>query len=246
MARGPCTCKEANPWGLIPRVWLPRGFFHRRLQEPYVTPAAAAAAAAAAASAAAASAADASASGGSTKKRKREPLLIASPSAASSSSSSAAAAAAATPAAAGLSFAPHTPGTSYPPGSIGAEFGVPYSLFAPAAKAPGGSSEESAEAAAEKEKEEAAAAAAAAAAGPTSHAWYVAEVLEHRLKRGKAGAHEFRVRWVGLRPNDRRHKKWHPFSIFRTEGHEGLVPGETVCTLVDVKVAAFMKKHKIT
>ncbi len=85
----------------------------------------------------------------------------------------------------------------------------------------------------------------AAADKPLTHAWYVAEVLEHRLKGGKPGAHEFRVRWVGLKPNDRRHKTWHPAEIFCTEGAEGMLPGELTCTLVDAKVGAFMEKSGI-
>ena len=94
-------------------------------------------------------------------------------------------------------------------------------------------------------EEEGAAAAAAAEQQPLSHSWYVAEVLEHRLWRGKAGRHEFRVRWVGLRPNDRRHKKWHSLSIFCSYGADGCLPGETTCTLVDSKIGDFMARHKI-
>ena len=204
LERGPCTCKDSNAWGIIPRVWLPRGFFFKRLQGPYVTAAAAASAAAAPASA---------------RKRKREPLCISTP--------AAAAGAAAAPASAGAG-APsvHT---------IGAEFGVPAELFAPQPLSLGEGAEE----------EEGAAAAAAAEQQPLSHSWYVAEVLEHRLWRGKAGRHEFRVRWVGLRPNDRRHKKWHSLSIFCSYGADGCLPGETTCTLVDSKVGDYMAKHKI-
>ncbi len=237
MARGPCTCKEKNSWGLIPRVWLPRGFFHRRLQEPYVSAASAE-----------------GGSGGSSRKRKRESLLLISTPTAPVGLAAAADA---------LPVLPAAP----PVHTIGAEFGVAADLFAPAPRriegagggggskaggAAGGSGEEEQGGVAEEEEEEeeekearGAAQAAAAAQQPLCHSWYVAEVLEHRLKRGKAGAHEFRVRWVGLRPNDRRHRAWHPFSMFATFGAEGCMPGETTCTLVDAKIGAFMQKQGI-
>jgi hypothetical protein len=82
----------------------------------------------------------------------------------------------------------------------------------------------------------------AVAAAAQSFAWYVAEVVEHRLH-GKRQRLQFRVRWVGLRKTDRRHKKWHSVEIFKTEGAEGRLPGEVTCTLIDAKVGAYMEKH---
>ena len=208
LERGPCTCKDSNAWGIIPRVWLPRGFFFKRLQGPYLSAAAAA-----------------GPGSSSARKRRREPLCISTP----EGGASAPAASAATAAAAAAAVPPPSART------IGQEFGVPLELFAPAPLALGEGGEE----------EEGAAAAAAAEQQPLCHSWYVAEVLEHRLWRGKAGRHEFRVRWVGLRANDRRHRKWHPFSTFASFDADGCLPGETTCTLVDSKIGDYMALHKI-
>ena len=181
-------------------------------------------------------------------------LLISTPSAPSASAGAGASASAS----AFLPTAPALPAVH----TIGAEFGVAADLFAPLALARkgggggggagggggGGGEGEEAEAEGEaivEDDVEGAAEAAAAAEQPLCHSWFVAEVLEHRLKRGRAGAHEFRVRWVGLRPNDRRHKTWHPFSMFATYGADGTMPGELTCTLLDDKIGSFMEKHRI-
>ena len=78
----------------------------------------------------------------------------------------------------------------------------------------------------------------------SKHAWYVSKVLEHRY-RWKRRALEFRVAWVGFRPNSRHNKRWHSVDIFKTEGVEGMLPGEVTCTLFDAKIAAYMKLHGI-
>ena len=78
-----------------------------------------------------------------------------------------------------------------------------------------------------------------------AEAWFVDKVLEHRIRGIKKVKVEFRVKWKGLPLTDRRHKKWHPLEIFRTEGVDGLIPGEVSCTLIDDKVGAYMKKAKI-
>jgi hypothetical protein len=218
MARGPCSCKERNPWSLIPRVWLPRGFFHRRLSEPFAPLAAGA---------------------GSARKRKREAASIATPEAVAAVKAAAAGA--------------HAPVT-FAPGSIAAAFGIPADIFAPPPPPPravreggseggGGGDDEPGEGG--EGGEAAAAAATADDSQPVTFAWYVDEVLEHRLRRGKAGCHEFRVQWRGLRANDRRRKKWHSIDIFKTEGVDGMMPGESSCTLIDAKIGAFMSRHGI-
>jgi hypothetical protein len=227
---GPCTCKDGNKWGLIPRVWLPRGFLEGRLLGPAPAPAAAieggeggGGGGGEAAIAAAVTAAVIAVTPAKGKKRRGSGTT---PRPAKRSfleeSIAAAAAAAAAP-------------KEAPPGSIAAHFSVPLAALAPpspTAEEGGGGGAAAA----------AASSAAAAEAQVQSFAWYVAEVLEHRL-RGKRQRLQFRVRWVGLRKTDRRHKKWHPIEIFKTEGAEGRVPGEVSCTLLDAKVGAYMEAN---
>ena len=224
MAQGPCTCRDKNPWGLIPRVWLPRGFLEGRLLGPFKGGEEEGSGSGGSGSGAAGTTphhaatgkkrAAAAATGGSTPRPAKRLLLA---------QALAAAAAAASP----------LPTTGEPPqGSIAAAFRVPLGVFSPPEGAGGGDGAGAGAAATQSGKPPQA----------QSFAWYVAEVLEHRTW-GKRGTLQFRVRWVGLRKTHRRHKRWHSIDIFKTEGAEGRVPGEVSCTLIDAKIGKYCEER---